>query len=192
MPPGMYHALLQPRLQLSKKQRLPAAVFAETAPTCCPCDLAVVADILTTSAWCCLLQAGLTPDELVLKATRAWNIAVRQRGERDEQLWLDFAAFQHVAARLVQQQRGRYLCRVSVGRPCSCANESPGQGLHRLGKCVAVEAAKGHNFWASRNHRTLHLIVKFMPWFDGTASCARALLHAHSSAEALLYNTTCH
>eukprot|EP00775_Hariotina_reticulata_P010037 gene10037-10193_t len=33
-------------------------------------------------------------------ATRAWNIAVRQRGEQDEQLWLDFAAFQHVAARL--------------------------------------------------------------------------------------------
>lgn len=51
------------------------------------------------------LQAGLTPDELLLQATRAWNIAVRERPQ-DEHLWLDFAAFQHSAAQH-QQQRGR-------------------------------------------------------------------------------------
>jgi hypothetical protein len=52
------------------------------------------------------LQAGLSADELVLRATRAWNVAVRERPQ-DEQLWLDFAAFQHAAAKLLQQQRGR-------------------------------------------------------------------------------------
>lgn len=54
------------------------------------------------------LQAGMTPDEWVLKATRDWNIAVRER-PHEEQVWLDFAAFQHVAARLLQQQRGRWV-----------------------------------------------------------------------------------
>jgi hypothetical protein len=54
-----------------------------------------------------LLQAGLSADELLLKATRAWNVAVREQ-PHSEQLWLDFAAFQHSAAALVQQQqRGR-------------------------------------------------------------------------------------
>jgi hypothetical protein len=53
-----------------------------------------------------ILQAGLSADELVLQATRAWNGAVRERPQ-DEQLWLDFAAFQHAAAKLLQQQRGR-------------------------------------------------------------------------------------
>jgi hypothetical protein len=52
------------------------------------------------------LQAGLTPDELLLQATRAWNVAARER-PHDEELWLDFAAFQHSAAQQ-QPQRGRY------------------------------------------------------------------------------------
>lgn len=47
----------------------------------------------------------MSPDELLLQATRAWNIAVRERPQ-DEELWLDFAAFQHSAAQQ-QQQRGR-------------------------------------------------------------------------------------
>jgi hypothetical protein len=51
------------------------------------------------------LQAGLSPDELLLAATRAWNVAVRERPQ-DEELWLEFAAFQHSAAQQ-QQQRGR-------------------------------------------------------------------------------------
>eukprot|EP00879_Flechtneria_rotunda_P033121 GHRR01036655.1.p1 GENE.GHRR01036655.1~~GHRR01036655.1.p1 ORF type:complete len:192 (+),score=104.50 GHRR01036655.1:654-1229(+) len=51
-------------------------------------------------------QVGVSVDELVLRATRAWNIAVRER-PHDEQLWLDFAAFQHTAANLLHQQRGR-------------------------------------------------------------------------------------
>jgi hypothetical protein len=60
------------------------------------------------------MQAGLSADELVLQATRAWNVAIRER-PHDEQLWLDFAAFQHAAAKLLQQQRGRcdgtaYVC----------------------------------------------------------------------------------
>jgi hypothetical protein len=54
-----------------------------------------------------VLQAGLSADELLLQATRAWNIAVRER-PHDEALWLEFAAFQHSAAQQ-QQQRGRYV-----------------------------------------------------------------------------------
>jgi len=56
---------------------------------------------------CCLLlaQAGVTPDDLLLQATRAWNVAVRER-PHEEELWLEFAAFQHSAAQQ-QQQRSR-------------------------------------------------------------------------------------
>jgi hypothetical protein len=57
----------------------------------------------TAGVW---LQAGLSADEMLLQATRAWNIAVRER-PHDEALWLEFAAFQHSAAQQ-QQQRGRY------------------------------------------------------------------------------------
>lgn len=63
-----------------------------------PC---IAAHILLLSC----LQAGLSADELLLQATRAWNIAVRERPQ-DEELWLEFAAFQHSAAQQ-QQQRGR-------------------------------------------------------------------------------------
>lgn len=59
-----------------------------------------------TCALSLVLQAGLTPDELLLQATRAWNVAVRER-LHDEELWLDFAAFQHSVAQQ-QPQRGRY------------------------------------------------------------------------------------
>lgn len=58
------------------------------------------------------LQAGLTADELLLQATRAWNVAVRERPQ-DEGLWLDFAAFQHTAA-AQQQVRGRCAAGVSA------------------------------------------------------------------------------
>lgn len=71
-------------------------------PACCVCPPKPVCPLAVP-----LLQAGVSAEEHLLNATRAWNVAVRER-PHDETLWLEFAAFQHSAAALAAQQpRGR-------------------------------------------------------------------------------------
>lgn len=86
-----------PWLQWDATHRLPCHAMPGQASSHCNCGAPRRA----------ALQAGLTPDELLLEATRAWNVAVRQRPQ-DEELWLEFAAFQHFAAQQ-QQPRGRWV-----------------------------------------------------------------------------------
>jgi hypothetical protein len=59
----------------------------------------------TTSAVACWChQAGETGEQLVLRLTRAWNVALRERPHQ-EQLWLDYVAWQEEAARLLGGRR---------------------------------------------------------------------------------------
>lgn len=101
----------------------------------------------------------MSPDELLLQATRAWNIAVRERPQ-DEELWLEFAAYQHSAAQQ-QQQRGRW------AQPCCQLHHMHQQHQYLHGKSSNLSA-----FLCCPVHKSVaeqHLVLLLS---NGVSMCA--------------------